>query len=114
MIQLLQYKINKFLLVLFTLASTSIFSQNCTVNANVNQTICVNETLTLVGNANGLAEPGSNFIGWSQLSGPSVSITTPDQLTTTVTGFTAGNTNVFSFSAKCSALSTIKDDVTVV
>ena len=114
MIQTLQYKISKYFLVLFLLVSTLAVSQNCTVNANVNQTICVNETLTLVGNANGVAEPGANLIGWSQISGPSVSITTPSQLTTTVTGFTAGNTYVFRLSAKCSDLSTIKDDVTVV
>jgi hypothetical protein len=75
MMQALLFKGSRYFTFLFLLVSASVFSQNCTVNANVNKTICVNEPLTLVGNANGLSEPGSNLIGWSQISGPSVSIT---------------------------------------
>ncbi|MGL3001701.1 PKD domain-containing protein, partial [Flavobacterium sp. RSSB_23] len=98
--------------LLFILFQFSLQAQNCTVNANVSQTICSNETLTLQGNDNGL--PGFTFLGWKQISGPSVSITTPLNLQTTVTGFTAGNTYVFRLSALCTDKSTVSDDVTVV
>lgn len=50
----------------------STFSQNCTVNANVDQSICANQPLTLNGSNGGLIQVGT--VLWTQVSGPSVII----------------------------------------
>ncbi|MGL2987381.1 PKD domain-containing protein [Flavobacterium sp. RSSA_27] len=103
--------IKKFIGVIFLLVLNSLHAQNCTVNANIAQTICSNETLTLVGNANGDA----NFVlkGWTQLSGPTVNILTPSQLVTNVVGFLPGNKYVFRLTGICSDGATVNDDVTI-
>ncbi|MCX6244735.1 MAG: tandem-95 repeat protein, partial [Bacteroidetes bacterium] len=74
--------------------------QNCTVNAGVDQTICVNSQLVLYGQTSGLFQ-GTGNITWSQFSGPSVTITNPHSLTTTVTGYVANQVYRFILSAKC-------------
>ena len=94
--------------ILIAALNTAI-SQNCTVNANVDQVICANQTLTLNGSNGGLIQAGT--VQWSQLSGPSVIITSPASLVTTVTGFSGGNTYVFRLSAKCTDGSTVFDQV---
>ena len=88
----------------------STYSQNCTVNANVDQNICANQPLVLNGSNGGLIMPGT--VQWSQLSGPSVIITAPTSLVTTVTGYTGGNTYVFRLSAKCTDGNIVFDQVT--
>lgn len=82
------------------LSMEQVQGQNCTVNAGVDQSVCVNSTMTLNGVSNGLFQ-GSGNITWSQVAGPSVTIVSPHSLTTNVTGFTAGSVYSFILSAKC-------------
>ncbi len=98
----------KFLFLL--LISSYSFAQNCTVNANVDQNICANQTLNLVGNSGGLITTGPI---WSKISGPSCIITSPSSLTTTVTGITPG-TYVFRLQATCQDASLVNDNVTII
>ncbi len=85
-------------------------AQNCTVNAGVNQTICINDVLTLVGSKAGLFS-GSGITTWSQVSGPSVIINSPNSLTTSVSGVAAGNTYVFRLIATCQDGTLVQDEV---
>lgn len=94
-------------------------SQNCTVNANADITICPGGSLLLppdqfylLGTSNSL--PGSDFIQrplWTQISGPAVQILTPNTDQTIVKGAIPGNTYTFRLSAQCGDGSTIFDDV---
>ena len=102
------------LAVLFLLLPSGVlFSQNCTVNANIDQTICANATLSLVGQASGLFPGGTAVVTWSQVSGPSAVITSPHSLTTTVTSIIGGNTYKFSLSCPCADGSIAYDEQTV-
>ncbi|MEN2401440.1 hypothetical protein GKZ90_0016740, partial [Flavobacterium sp. MC2016-06] len=86
-------------LILFFGSFISIKAQNCVVNAGVlNETICAIDAMTLVGNT---PSPIIGTVSWTQISGPSVIITSPNSSTTTVTGYTGGNTYVFRYSATC-------------
>lgn len=98
------------LFILFCISSVS--AQNCTVNAGIlNETICENNTLTLVGSTSGMTT-GNTL--WAQISGPSVIIDTPTALVSTVTGAVGGNTYVFRFSELCGDGNTAFQDKTVV
>ncbi|NTV79715.1 MAG: hypothetical protein HGA25_11430, partial [Clostridiales bacterium] len=88
-------------------------AQNCTLNANVDQTICANEVLTLSGNKGGLFA-GAGTTTWSQVTGPSAIITSPNSLLTTVTGIQGGYTYKFRLSTECLDGSLIYDDVNIV
>jgi len=77
------------------------YAMNCTVNAGINQTICANDLLTLYGQASGLFPGGTAVVTWSQISGPSAVITSPNSLTTTVTSILGGNVYKFVISAPC-------------
>ena len=87
-----------------------LFSQNCTVNAGLDQTICAASALTLYGTDAGLLTGGTT---WTQVSGPSVIITSPHSLNTTVTGYTGGNTYKFWLNASCVDGSLIHDECVV-
>jgi len=108
---LLQSSIFAFVIVLFLMVSNplSVMSQNCTVNANVDLTICAHDPMTLIGQKGGL---GAAVTTWSQLSGPSVYIVSPHSLTTAVTGYTGGHVYKFRISTTCDDGSLIYDDVT--
>ncbi|PKB18980.1 gliding motility-associated C-terminal domain-containing protein [Flavobacterium sp. 5] len=99
-----QYKIvNKkkllWILLLFLLSFITVNAQNCVVNAGVlNETICATDSMRLIGNT---PSPINGSVLWSQISGPSVTITSPNSTTTTVSGYTGGNTYVFRYSATC-------------
>ncbi len=88
------------LLIIFILVNIHIItSQNCVVNAGVlNQTICENDPLELIGND---PMPRIGDVQWTQISGPSVIINSPNSTTTTVTGYIGGNTYVFRYAATC-------------
>ncbi|WP_417353157.1 PKD domain-containing protein, partial [Flavobacterium alkalisoli] len=74
-------------------------AQNCTVNAGIlNETICETDVLILQGN---VPSPIIGPAEWSQVSGPSVNIVSPNSVNTVVTGYTGGNTYVFRYSATC-------------
>ena len=99
-----------FLCVFFFLVTGRISAQNCTVNADVDQTICAASTMTLVGQANGSL---TGTILWSQVSGPSVTILSPNSLTTTVTDFAPGNIYRFRLSTTCEDGSLVYDEVNI-
>ena len=86
------------------------FAQDCTVNAGVAITWCPGETMTLYGNVAGNYN-GSSVI-WSQISGPAVTISNPNSLTTTCGTATQGATYVFQIQAQCQDLSVVTDQVT--
>ena len=77
-------------LILFFGNLISVKAQNCTVNAGVlNETICAIDPMMLQGNS------PATIIGtakWTQIGGPSVTITSTNSPTKTVTGYTGGNT----------------------
>ncbi|UWY27715.1 gliding motility-associated C-terminal domain-containing protein [Flavobacterium sp. TR2] len=88
------------LLILLFLTSIAINAQNCTVNAGVlNVTICETDALVLTGNN---PTPIIGTVKWTQISGPAVTIDSPTSVSTTVSGYTGGNTYIFRYSATCS------------
>ncbi|PKP28316.1 MAG: hypothetical protein CVU02_01325, partial [Bacteroidetes bacterium HGW-Bacteroidetes-19] len=100
------------LFVLLTAANFTSYSQNCSVNAGTTQTICENATLTLVGQKSGLFQ-GAGTTTWSQVAGPAVIITNPNDLTTTVVGHSGGNSYTFRLSTTCEDGSLIFQDVVI-
>jgi hypothetical protein len=86
-------------------------AQNCSVNAGLPQTICAGEPLSLKGNADGLL---SGTITWSQVSGPSATIISPNNFETDVVGIVGGNVYKFRISANCTDGSYVFQDVEVV
>lgn len=96
-----------FLLVL----NANLYGQNCSINAGLSNTICQNETLTLNGTRSGLFAPGA-VVNWSQVSGPSVIMHSPDKLITNVSGYIAGD-YVFRLSVKCRDGYIAEDFVTI-
>jgi len=75
-------------------------AQNCTVNAGVlNVTICETDALVLTGNT---PTPIVGTVKWTQISGPAVTINSPTSTSTTISGYTGGNTYTFRYSATCS------------
>jgi gliding motility-associated-like protein len=104
------YTLHSILFFIFLLVSTSSKAQNCTVNANIDLSICANEELLLSGTKGGtLKFPGTTT--WTQISGPSAIITSPNSLTTAVTGIIGGNVYTFRLSATCGDNAKIFDDV---
>ncbi|WP_166922032.1 PKD domain-containing protein [Flavobacterium poyangense] len=99
-------------LILFFGTLISVKAQNCTINAGVlNETICATDPMILQGNN---PSPIIGTVKWTQISGPSVTITSPTSSTTTVTGYAGGNTYVFRYSATCGDGVTAFQDKTVV
>lgn len=85
-------------LILF-LATFQTNAQNCTVNAGVlNVTICATDALVLTGNN---PSPIIGTVKWTQISGPAVTINSPTSPSTTISGYTGGNTYIFRYSATC-------------
>ena len=95
------------------LAFNFALSQNCAINAGIlNETICEGELGQLIGND---PVPRIGDVLWSQLSGPSVIINTPNATTSTVSGMVGGNTYVFRYSVTCGdGISTFQDKTIVV
>jgi hypothetical protein len=96
------------LLSRFSFAETT---ANCSMNAGIDQTVCVN-TATLTGDYSG-SFPVPRVTIWSQVSGPSASITDPSSLVTSVTGLVGGNTYKFRISSTCLDGSATYDEVNV-
>jgi gliding motility-associated-like protein len=104
--------LHSILFVMLLLASMSGKAQNCTVNASIDQSICANQELLLIGTKGGTFKfPGTTT--WSQIAGPSAIITSPNSLTTTVTGIIGGNVYTFRLSATCGDNANVFDDVDV-
>lgn len=86
----------KLVLLVMTLLVVNIAtSQNCTVNAGIDQSVC-SSSATLTG---AYGTPVSTT--WTQITGPNAVITSPSALTTTVTGLVGGNTYRFRISTIC-------------
>ncbi len=101
-----------FSLFLFT-ASASLYAQNCTINAGIDQTICANGTMTLSGTTSGLYQGGgAASTTWTRISGGAVTIASPSLLNTSVTGFSAG-AYTFRLSTTCADGSAIYDDAVI-
>ena len=100
-------------LIIFSLfiLSQSLWSQDCSVNAGINETICENSSYTLDGSASGMIQ---STPVWSQISGPSVIIDNPFNVKSDVTGLVGGNSYTFRLSADCNDGSTQFQDVTIV
>ena len=99
-------------MVIFSITQLEVYSQNCSVNAGTTQTICENATLTLTGVKSGLYQ-GAGTTTWSQVEGPAVIITSPNNLTTTVVGHSGGNSYKFRLSMTCMDGSFVYQDVLV-
>ncbi|MEI8086986.1 MAG: hypothetical protein WCG93_12300 [Paludibacter sp.] len=108
-------KTNKILLlimlVLLSRFTYSATTANCSINAGVDQTICLG-TATLTGDYSGTF-PAVKVTTWSQISGPSATITTPSALVTTVTGLLGGNSYKFRLSSTCEDGSATYNEVNV-
>ncbi|MDP4206460.1 MAG: hypothetical protein Q8859_10750, partial [Bacteroidota bacterium] len=91
----------------------NLFAQNCSLSASADQTICENQPLVLVGQKSGTFY-GDGSTTWSQIEGPLVVITSPNSLSTSVTGFSGGNTYTFRLSGKCQDGSLVYDDVKII
>ena len=101
-------KRNVFFLALFFLLSFPFIghSQNCTINAGLDQTYCSGETITLQGNIGGSYIDGT--LTWALSSGPgSATIVNPNSLSTDVTGMTNVGVYTFSLSTDCAIGSTV-------
>ncbi|MFB6456177.1 hypothetical protein ACE38W_12970 [Chitinophaga sp. Hz27] len=94
---------------LFLPVTNALFAQNCTINAGVTTSVCPNDKFILSGSSSGRI--AINPV-WSQVSGPAVTIKTPNNLTSDVAGYAAGNSYKFRLSAKCEDGSLIYDEVT--
>ena len=101
-----------FLSLILFLTVNIVYGQNCSLNAGVDQTLCANAALTLTGAETGIFQ-SPHVTTWSQVLGPSASITSPNSLITTVTGLIGGNTYKFRLSSSCGDGSLTYDDVTV-
>ncbi|UTN02775.1 gliding motility-associated C-terminal domain-containing protein [Flavobacterium bizetiae] len=85
-----------FILLVYT---TTSYGQNCSVNAGIlNVTICETDALVLTGNN---PSPIIGNVLWTQISGPTVVINSPNNPSTTVSGYTGGNSYIFRYSATC-------------
>jgi len=108
-------KTSKLLVLFFLVVLSQLkgFSQNCTLSASTNTTICASSALTLNGSATGLYAPGGDA-SWRQVSGPgTLSITNNTNLTSGVTGFTAaGGTYTLRLEATCLDNSYVYREVT--
>lgn len=96
------------LIGMFTYSATT---ANCSINAGVDQTVCLG-TATLTGDYSG-SYPTPRVTVWSQISGPQATITSPSSLVTTVTGLVGGSTYRFRISSTCLDGSAIYDEVNV-
>jgi len=84
------------LILLFTIFQKS-YAQDCTVNADIDKTLCENQPLTLLGSVNG----NVNSVLWQQIAGPSVIINNPTTPVSGVQGIVGSNTYTFKLTAAC-------------
>lgn len=87
-------------------------AQNCTVNAGINTTICPGNPFILTGAASGLF---ASTAVWTQISGPSVTVSATNisgtAATATVSGYTPDVDYSFRLTAKCTDGHLVSQDV---
>ena len=86
------------------------FNQNCSVNAGIPISFCTGEAVELDGITSGITNTSPV---WSQVGGPSIIIDDPSDLTSGITGVSAGNTYTFRLSAVCQDGTAVFDEVIV-
>ncbi|MFM6984010.1 MAG: T9SS type A sorting domain-containing protein [Chitinophagaceae bacterium] len=84
-------------------------AQNCTVNAGVDGTFCLYDSIRLNGFKAGLLSGGTR---WSQLSGPSAIISNPFALNSSIRGVVPG-VYVFNLRSRCADGSNANDQITI-
>ncbi len=100
----------KLLLILFLiLLVPAAKAQNCTVNAGVDGTFCLYDSIRLNGFKAGLL---SGSTRWSQVSGPSAIISNPLSLSSSVRGVVPG-VYVFNLRSRCADGSNANDQITI-
>jgi len=109
---ILKIKQLSIILIIILAFTESGYSQNCSVNANVDFSVCVNDSISLNGAKGGLFHNDSSTI-WIQVSGPSVIISNPFNLSTKIFGYQAGNTYKFRLLSICEDNVVVYDDVEV-
>lgn len=96
----------------FLFISFTAFSQNCTVNAGIDKTICVGSSVILEGNIGG-SYIGPNTVLWTQVSGPgAATITVNNSLSPTISNFIVG-VYVFQIQAACQVGGNATDQVSI-
>ncbi len=98
--------------ILFLLIFTRSYSQNCSVNADIDQNPCVNSVIQLHGHLSGTLN-GTGSPHWVQVSGPSVILSDPNILEPIVTGCIVGPVYKFRLFARCGDGSLVFDDVNI-
>lgn len=63
-------------LMLLYMARGTLLAQNCSINAGLNNTICLVDSMKLYGTRSGYFTPNATS-KWTQLSGPHVTINQP-------------------------------------
>ena len=87
------------------------YAQDCSISAGTPETICENiGTFNLSGTSSGSFSVNPT---WSQIAGPAVTIADATDLTTSITGFLAGNTYTFRLSATCADTTPVFEDVDI-
>ncbi|WP_319479246.1 PKD-like domain-containing protein [uncultured Draconibacterium sp.] len=89
-------------LVLFSLLISVLNTsgQNCSVNAGIDDAICINEQLFLEGSYTEPLQTNADLI-WTQVEGPAATIVDPLNLKTEVKNLIAGETYTFRISTTC-------------
>jgi len=92
--------------------SNGVKSQNCSVNAGVDATLCESDPMPLYGNATGIFDGDSAAVVlWQQIDGPTATIVSPNSLNTSVVNFVGGYVYTFRLSTTCEDGSLVYQDV---
>ncbi len=98
-------------LLLLYIARGTLLAQNCSINAGLNSSVCLAESIKLYGTRSGLFVPNATS-KWIQLSGSPVIINQPDSLITSISGYSDG-TYTFQLKNTCQDGIVSYDTVTV-
>ena len=109
-LHILTCKLYLLLFVTLFFCSGKVHSQNCTINAGVDQQVCTSSA-TLTGNQNGNTNGNP---AWSFISGPVTPvISTPNSISTAVTGMAIPGDYVFQLSQPCQFGGTVLQTVKI-
>ncbi len=87
-------------------------AQNCSINAGLNATICLSDSMKLYGTRSGLFSPNATC-RWTQISGSNTTILQPDSLVTRVVGYTEGS-YLFKLTNRCQDGIISEDTISVI